>query len=96
MAQAVRIQCVSRQDRDSVRERLRSIGGRNPDGTHWELSEEQAIASIREGRYSFYVEIRNGYRVPIVVARSALGSEYLKTVVDGIRPDELLSLPECR
>jgi len=95
MAQAVQVQCINKTDRYSPHERIQAIGGRNPDGTRWKLREDEAIISIKQGRYSFYVERPAGHRILVVVARSAAGREYLKTQADGEQPDNLLSLPEC-
>jgi hypothetical protein len=94
MASAVRIDCINKTDRSSAHERIRNIGGINPDRTRWRMSEAQAIQSIRDGTYSFYVERPQGHRVAVVIA-TRLGREYLKTVADGEQPDNLLALPEC-
>jgi hypothetical protein len=58
------------------------------------MSEADAIASIKNGKYSFYVS-RDGNTVDVIIARSHLGHEYLKTVADGVAPNNLLSLDEC-
>jgi hypothetical protein len=49
---------------------------------------------MKQGRWSFYVHVGN-YRVNVEIATSQWGTEYLKTVSDGVQPDNLLSLPEC-
>ena len=95
MAQAVQVQCVNKSNRYSPHERIHAIGGRNPDGSRWKLSQDQAILSMKQGRYSFYVELPPGRRVPVVIARTSLGHEYLRTISDGDQADNLLSLPEC-
>jgi hypothetical protein len=94
MAQTVRVSCINKTDRSSAHERIRNIGGANPDGTRWRMPESQAIRDIKNGTYSFYVERPAGHRVRVIVA-TRLGVEYLKTEADGEQPDNLLALPEC-
>jgi hypothetical protein len=95
MAQRVRIECVNKTDRSNAHERIASIGGRNADGTRWRMPESNAIASMKDGTYSFFVERPPGHAVDVVIARSVHGHEYLKTVADGEQPNNLLSLAEC-
>jgi hypothetical protein len=56
-------------------------------------SEDDVIAFIAHGVYSYYVK-RGGYEADVIVAER-LGHKYLKTESDGEQPDNLLSLPEC-
>jgi hypothetical protein len=95
MATSHRVECINKTDRYNPHERIRSIGGRNGDGTRWKLSQADAIRGIEDGTWAFYVERPAGDRVPVVVAVSAAGNKYLKTVADGDQPNNLLSLPEC-
>jgi Protein of unknown function (DUF3892) len=90
----VRVQCINKTARYDPHQRIRAIGGVNPDGTRWKLTEDQAILGIKQGRWSFYVRVGND-RANLDVAISQWGTEYLRTVPDGVRPDNLLSLPEC-
>lgn len=93
MAQ-VEISCVNKTDHSNPHERISHVGGRNPDGSRWKLTETAAIEGIESGRWSFYVRGPAGRTVAVVVA-TRLGRKYLKTVADGERPDNLLALPEC-
>jgi len=94
MAQQVQIGCINKSDRPNPHERILYVGGVNPDGTRWKLSQEQAIAGIEDGRWQFYVSV-NGQTVWVIVAVSRYGNKYLKTTADGEHPNNLLSLPEC-
>jgi hypothetical protein len=90
---ANRIDCVNKQPRNDPHRRIQNVGGRNADGSRWKLSEERAINGVLEGRWRFYVEVR-GKAVEVIVAEHE-GRRYLKTMADGLQPDNLLSLPEC-
>jgi hypothetical protein len=95
MTITARIQCINKTDRTSAWERIRNVGGINPDGARWRLPLNDAIIGIENGTYAFYVERPAGDRVNVVVAKSAAGNKYLKTTADGDQPNNLLSLPEC-
>ncbi len=95
VAQRLRIRCINKTDRYNPHERISHVGGINPNGTRWKLTQAEAIAGIKDGRWSFYVEQPPGQIVDVIIARSAAGYEYLKTKPDGEQPDNLLSLPEC-
>jgi hypothetical protein len=94
MVNRIEIHCVNKSNRTSHYERILSIGGINPDGKHWKMSEADAIGGIKNGSYTFYVN-RGGSSVDVIIAMSQYGHEYLKTVADGEQPNNLLSLPEC-
>ncbi|HYK94355.1 MAG TPA: DUF3892 domain-containing protein [Candidatus Dormibacteraeota bacterium] len=94
MADPVRIECINKTNRTDSHERISHVGGRNPNGTRWKLTEAEAIAGIDDGRWSFHVEQPAGRKVGVVIA-TRLGRKYLKTTADGERPDNLLALPEC-
>ena len=95
MAARHEIKCVSKEDRQNPHERIKAIGGINPNGTNWKISQEEAISGIESDKWDFYVS-QGGRTVDVVVAKSRYGHKYIKTVADGETPDNLLSLYECR
>jgi Protein of unknown function (DUF3892) len=98
MAQHLRIRCVVKTDRASAHERVHSVGGVKPGGSHWKLTQDKAISYIEDGSYIFYVESPMSHRIDVIVAVSADGkslNKYLKTIADREQPDKLLSLPTC-
>ena len=93
MTDLVQVQCV-KCDKAKAHHRVRYVGGVNPDGTRWTLTEDAAIAGMKTGKWRFWTA---GQRksVWIVAARSASGREYLKAEPDWVQPATLLALPEC-
>ncbi len=90
------ILCARKPDDPSSRDHahIELIGGRNPDGSLWTMSQEEAIQEIKAGNLEFFVHVGNA-EDDVIVSRSSLGNEYLRTVGDGVFPDNLLSLPDC-
>jgi len=93
MAIRVRVSCINKLDRDNPHERILFIGGVNHDGTRWKLSQKEAIKSIEDGQYVFYVQV-DTYITDVIVSTHN-GNKYLKTKPDAIGRDNLLRLPEC-
>lgn len=93
MTTSVRVQCINKTDRLSRHDRIKNIGGVNPDGSRWHLSEKAAIGYIENGTYTFYTQ-GGGVTANVVIA-SHNGLKYLKTDRDSTTQDNLLSLPEC-
>lgn len=84
------VTCINKRgDHYSPHERISAIGG-----TGWKHPEDDPIRRIDSGTDSYTVT-RAGRTVRVVTAVH-LGRRYLKTEVDGIAPDNLLALVECR
>lgn len=94
MAQEIQIKCIVKSDRQNIHERITRIGGTNPDGSYWSLTQQDAIHYIENKTYDFYVKQSNS-KVAVVVAVSRFNHKYIKTVSDGEEPNNLLSLPSC-
>lgn len=93
MAQRVEIKCIKKSDRQNPYERIKEVGGINPNGTRWRLSEAAAIDGIEEGQWDFWTQ--GGGKATDVIIANHNGRKYLKTKADTTTKDNLLSLPEC-
>jgi len=93
MANTAEIKCINKIDRDDPYDRIKNVGGVNPDGQRWRLTQQEAIQYIDNG-WEFYVG-QGLMRVRVVTAVSPYGNRYLKTEADGKDQNNLLSLPEC-
>jgi hypothetical protein len=93
MATRLEIKCINKTNRTDPHERIHSVGGLNANGTRWKLTQPNAIRGIENGTYSFWTQ--GGGRIADVIIAIHSGHKYLKTVNDGIHPNNLLALPEC-
>jgi hypothetical protein len=97
MAARVRIDCIVKDDRLNPYERIQRVGGPNaPDANppRWNLPLDDAIRGIQGHQWDFYVRV-GPHEVGVIVAKSRLGSLFLRTTADYDTPDNLLSLPTC-
>jgi len=94
MTTDVQIQCINKTNRPSRHERISHVGGINPDGTRWKLTEDAAIAGIRNGTWRFWTA-GAGQSTWVEAVPHPSGRAYLKTEADTTTRDNLLSLPEC-
>jgi hypothetical protein len=92
-AMRVQVMCINKTNHYNPHERIHSIGGIH-NSKRWKMPQEDAITAIEQGRYQFFVNM-GGHSVDVIIAVSAYGHKYLKTVADGEHPNNLLSLPEC-
>jgi hypothetical protein len=90
---SVEIKCINKSDRQNAHERIKNVGGVNPGGGSWKLTETDAIAGIENGKWSFWT--KGGGQMTDVIIATHNGRKYLKTKADTTTKDNLLSLPEC-
>ncbi|MEO8563890.1 MAG: DUF3892 domain-containing protein [bacterium] len=94
MAADIQVRCINKADRTNFYERIRNIGGLNADGSRWKLGEDEAIAGMKTGRWTFYTSVNN-VRANVRIGWHHLKPQYLTTEPDGYQPNNLLALPEC-
>lgn len=94
MASKHQVLCINKSERQNHYERITHIGGKNPDGGKWRITQADAIAAIENDKWAFYVGT-GVHEVDVIVSTSSHGHKYLKTKSDGEQPNNLLSLPEC-
>lgn len=89
------VDCVVKTDRQNPHERIQFLGGPNPNGARWKLSQPDVVEAIEKNTYGEFFVDRAGRRVRLIVAVSQWGNKYVKTEADGVQPDNLLALPTC-
>jgi len=95
MPRYLRIRNVVKTERTGAHEHIKAICGLTPDGTHWTLTHEDAVAQVENGICGFYIERPRDKRYDVIVAMDIYAHKYLKTVADRDQPDQLLFLPAC-
>jgi hypothetical protein len=93
MSSDIEIKCINKTPRLDPHDRIRRVGGVNPNGSRWSLALDEAIAGIVQKKWRFWTS-GGGKPVWVVIANHN-GHSYLKTEADGMHPNNLLSLPEC-
>ena len=68
MARYLRIRQVVKTERPSAHEQIQAICGIKADGSHWSLTQDEAIAQAEDGISLFYVERAGGRRFDVIVA----------------------------
>jgi hypothetical protein len=87
---AQQVTCTNKRgDHFDPHERISHIGG-----SDWKLDEAAAIDRVKVDLNAYYVETSEG--TAYLIVRRHDGRDYLTTEPDGLIPDNLLALPECR
>ena len=88
MAENHMVRCSAKQG-DTVTH----IGGTNSDGTAWKMSEQDAIAGIKNGKLKFYINVVDVASKGVwLTVDQKQGREVLSTTGD---PSMLRNLPDC-
>ena len=95
MARHLRIRHVVKSDRTGAHELISAVCGLNHDGTHWTLTQEQAVLQIEDRISEFYIEGPRGKRFDVMVAMDLHANKYLRAAANCYPSDELLFLPPC-
>lgn len=87
---------LSAPDGSKLMATLRKRGLAIREKSRWNLSIDEAIEGVLEGKWTFFVQLDMHDIVNVEVARTASGTPYLKTEADQDVPHHLLFLPQCR
>lgn len=87
------VSCVALSSNASS-SRVASVGGVHPDGRHWSLSTEAAVAGIDRAEWTFHVEV-DGVLVPVIIRTTEAGDRSLCAVGGDAGDDQLMLLPRC-
>lgn len=88
----IEVTCVTQNVSYQEYERIENIGGLNPNGTRWKVSQQRAIIGIEQKKWHFYIN-KNNSIIDIIIA-SNNGRKYLKTKEDD-SVNSLWDLPDC-
>ncbi|MPW11568.1 DUF3892 domain-containing protein [Paraburkholderia sp. CNPSo 3155] len=94
MALRIQVLRISKTNRQRRHEAISHIGGKNADGSRWNMREKDAINGIETGKWNFYV-VGGGETADVFVWQTPQGHKYLRTGHDMTIADNLLGLPEC-
>ena len=83
------IRCSNKSGRQ-----IKSVGGLDPHGKPWTLTESEVINGIMDGEWEFYVKVE-GRDVALTIATMKDGRKYVKAATDASLPAALLDLPDC-
>lgn len=86
MANASKIECVTRSSRGDIR----AFAGSDGQGRRWQLTREELVRAIESGRMAFYVTFEG--QSHLVALRLEGGRKQLVTFLGEL---EALPLPEC-
>jgi hypothetical protein len=95
MARFLRIRSIVTTKRTGAHERIKAICGLAPDGSHWTLTQADAVSQVENRTCAFYIERPRDKRYDVIVAMDVRAHRYLKTGADRDQPDQLLFLPTC-
>ena len=91
MAIRLPIRCINKIPRADHYRSITHVGG---GAGSWKQTQKQTIDEIEAGTYEYYVDV-DGKEVDVIVVQHN-GHKYIKTRPDGVDPNNLLSLDECR
>ncbi|OYU81228.1 MAG: hypothetical protein CFE23_05540 [Flavobacterium sp. BFFFF1] len=87
------IRFVKKTNQTKCNEKISHIGGINPDGSTWEISQQEAIKGMESGKWMFYLNCNEEFS-RVLVAVSPDAEKYLKTELDYLDLSLLLLLPD--
>ena len=91
--QELEIKFIKKANRNDAYSRIEQFCGTNPDGSVWKLTADEAIVDALSHRYNFHT-FQEGVWADVIASGSA-GKEFLITIGDQVKGNNLLSLPEC-
>lgn len=95
MARYLRIRHIVKSERTGEHELISAVCGLNFDGTHWTLTQEQAVSQIEDRMCEFYIEGPRGKRFDVMVAMDLHANKYLRAAANCNQSNELLFLKPC-
>ncbi len=92
MAILLKVKWVDKSDQPDPCRRIQHIGGDTGE-FQWQHTHANAIQSIEQGRFHYYME-RDARALKLEVGLTPNGDKYLKTQADIDHPQFLLNLPK--